>query len=68
MKELVRTGDRVRLGYLQALLDGAGIDWVVLDDITSSLIPGAVLPRLMVDDGDLVRACRVLREAGETPA
>ena len=68
MKELLRTGDRVRLSYIQALLTDAGLEWVVLDSATGNLIPGAVLPRVMVADDDLAQARRVLGAAGESVA
>jgi hypothetical protein len=66
-KELLRTTDVVRLSWLSALLADAGIATVVLDTHTSVLEGSlGVLPRrLMVADGDLAQACRVLREAGE---
>jgi len=67
-KELLRTTDLVRLSWLSALLADAGIATVVLDTHTS-VVEGSlgVLPRrLMVVDGDLAHARRVLREAGES--
>jgi hypothetical protein len=67
MKELVRTNDAVRLSWLQALLNSAGIDAIVLD-LHTSIIEGsigAIQRRLMVDDADHPRARAVLAEAGE---
>jgi hypothetical protein len=66
-RELLRTTDVVRLSWLSALLADAGIATVVLDTHTSVLEGSlGVLPRrLMVADGDLAQARRVLREAGE---
>ena len=39
MRELLRTADPVRLSFLQALLAEAGIDSLVLDTNTGSLLP-----------------------------
>ncbi|HUH85749.1 MAG TPA: DUF2007 domain-containing protein [Stellaceae bacterium] len=67
MKELLRTNDLVRLSWLQALLNDAGIETVVLDENTSA-IEGGILAfqrRLMVLSEDHRRALRVLVEAGE---
>lgn len=66
MKELLRTNDPVRLSWLEALLDAAGIDAVVLDGYTSIVEGsiGAIPRRLMVADGDHFRA-RILVEAAE---
>lgn len=67
MKELVRTNDVVRLHYLRALLDDAGVATFVFDghmSVTEGSI--GILPRrLMVADGDEARARRVLADAGE---
>ena len=65
MKELLRTGNMVRLSFLQSLLNEAGIDSVVLDANTGALLPYGIVPRLMVADDDLNQARRLLREAGE---
>lgn len=67
MRELLRTTDPVRLSWLTALLADAGIDAVVLDTHTSILEGsiGAIPRRLMVEEGDVAQASRVLREAGE---
>jgi hypothetical protein len=65
MRELVWTGDLVRLSFLQALLSEAGIESLVLDANTGALFPMGITPRLMVADDDLARARRLLLEAGE---
>lgn len=66
MRELLRTGNLVRLSFLQALLAEEGIESLVLDANTGSLLPNGVLPRLMVVDNDLLSRARwVLRKAGE---
>ena len=65
MKELLRTGDIVRLSYLRSLLGEAGIDSVVLDTNTGALLPSGILPRLMVADDAWDEARQLLLDAGE---
>ncbi len=68
MVELLRTTDPVRISWIMALLADARIETIVFDTHTS-IAEGSlgVLPRrLMVDDDDIVRARRVLDEAGES--
>lgn len=67
MKELLRTNDPIRLSWLVALLAGEGIETIVLDTHTSIVEGsiGAIQRRLMVKEADLVRARRVLGDAGE---
>ena len=65
MRELLRTGDIVRLSYLQALLADAGIESIVLDTNTGALLPSGIQPRLMVPAEALADARHVLEEAGE---
>ena len=67
MRELIRSGDPVRLSFLTALLADAGIDSLILDT-HSSIMQGSldILPqRLMVADDDIHRARSVLIEAAE---
>jgi hypothetical protein len=73
MRELLRTNDIVLLSAIEALLDGACIDHLVLDQ-HMSVMEGSIglLPRrlLVVDDGH-ARARALLIEAGlgaELPA
>lgn len=70
MKEIVRTNDVVRLHYLRALLDDAGVATFVFDShmsVTEGSI--GILPRrLMVADEDEPRARRILADAGEEAA
>ena len=70
MKELLRTGDPVRLSWLAALLAGENIEAVVFDTHMSfaegSL--AAIPRRLMVADEDYEAARQVLSEAGELEA
>jgi hypothetical protein len=65
MKELVRTNDTVRLSWLQAVLNEAGIETLVLDAYTSIVEGsiGAIPRRLMVADADHTRATAALRQA-----
>ena len=65
MKELLRTNDVVRLSWAQALLRDAGIESVVLDQHTSLVEGsiGAIPRRLMVAEGDHVRAQALLKAA-----
>lgn len=68
MKELLRTNNPVRLSFVEALLRGAGIEPIVLDQ-HMSLVEGsigAIQRRLMVTDDDLGRARALLRSCGET--
>jgi hypothetical protein len=66
MRELVRTNDAVLLSALGALLDGAGIPHLVLDQ-NMSVLEGSlgILPRrLLVPDDDLDEARNLLHDAG----
>ncbi|UTD25823.1 DUF2007 domain-containing protein [Bradyrhizobium sp. WD16] len=66
MRELLRTNDLVLVSAVEALLDGAGIGHLLLDQ-NMSVIEGSlgVLPRrLLVGDDDLAAAQRLLTEAG----
>lgn len=67
MQELIRTNDRVRISWLQALLSDAGIEVMVMDVHTSGIEGsiGAIPCRVMVADADYRRAQKVLTEAGE---
>ena len=66
MRELIRTNDVVLVSAVGALLDGAGIQHMVLDQ-NMSVLDGSlgVLPRrLVVPDDALSRARELMREAG----
>lgn len=66
MRELIRVNDPVLVSAVGALLDGAGIHYLVLDQ-NMSVIEGSlgILPRrIMVDEGDAAAARRVLSDAG----
>lgn len=66
MRELIRVNDPVLVSAVSALLDGAGIRYVVLDQ-NMSVIEGSlgILPRrIMVDEDSVAAARRVLVDAG----
>ena len=69
MHVIVITNDPVRLSFLIALLNDAGILAVVLDAHVSSVEGsiGAIPRRLAVAQADLVAARRVLQQADELP-
>ncbi|MBY0332801.1 MAG: DUF2007 domain-containing protein [Acetobacteraceae bacterium] len=70
MQVVARSTDPVRIGFLVALLDDAGIECVVLDTHISAVEGGigAFPRRLAVRDDAAERARGVLREAGEAEA
>ncbi|QLH70220.1 DUF2007 domain-containing protein [Rhodopseudomonas palustris] len=66
MRELLRTNDAVLLSAVGALLDGADIDHLVLDQ-NMSILEGSlgVIPRrVLVHEDDLAGARRLLTDAG----
>jgi hypothetical protein len=66
MKEIVRTNDPVLVSAIGALLDGAGIYHLVLDQ-NMSVLEGSlgVLPRrILVADEEVEEARQVLEDAG----
>ena len=66
MRELVRTNDIVLVSAIEALLDGANIHHLVLDQ-NMSVIEGSlgILPRrILVHEEDHLQARRLLAEAG----
>jgi putative signal transducing protein len=66
LRELIRTNDAVLISAVQALLDGASIKYVVLDQ-NMSVLEGSlgVLPRrVLVADEHLANARRILEDAG----
>jgi hypothetical protein len=66
MKEIVRTNDPVLVSAIGALLDGANIHHLVLDQ-NMSVLEGSlgILPRrVLVADDQVDRARRLLNEAG----
>lgn len=67
MRELVRSNELVFLSWLDALLRAEGIEPILLDTHTS-VLEGSTLAiprRVMVDNGDILRARRLVTEAGE---
>jgi hypothetical protein len=66
MRELVRTNDAVLVSAVQALLDGAAIPHLVLDQ-NMSVLEGSlgILPRrVLVAEDYLAAARRLLTDAG----
>jgi hypothetical protein len=66
MQELVRTNDAVLVSVIGALLDGAKIKHMVLDQ-NMSVLEGSlgILPRrFLVDEDDITAARRLLSDAG----
>jgi Putative prokaryotic signal transducing protein len=66
MREIVRTNDPVLISAIEALLQGAGIRHMVLDQ-NMSVLDGSIgmLPRrIVVDNDDVIRARRLLTDAG----
>lgn len=66
MRELVRTNDAVLVSVIGALLDGAKIEHLVLDQ-NMSVLEGSlgILPRrFLVAEDDITAARRLLTDAG----
>ena len=66
MEELIRTNDAVLISYIEALLGGANIGYMVLDT-HMSVLEGSIgmLPRrILVDAADAPRARTLIRDAG----
>jgi len=66
LRELVRTNDVVLVTVIEALLNGAGIKHVVLDQ-NMSVLEGSlgILPRrILVSEADARVARRILADAG----
>ena len=66
MIELLRSNDLVLLSYVRALLSAERIGYAGLDQHMNMVDGniGAIPQRLMVDDADLERARRLLKDAG----
>jgi Putative prokaryotic signal transducing protein len=66
MRELVRTNDPVLITAIEALLNGADIGHMVVDQ-NMSVLEGSIgiFPRrILVEDDEIARARRLLEEAG----
>lgn len=68
MRVVATSNDLVRLSFLTALLQDAGITCHLLDGHVSAVEGsiGAIQRRLVVPQEDELQARRVLREAGES--
>ena len=66
MREIVRSNDRVLVSAVVALLEGAGIKPMVLDQNMSVLEGslGILQARVLVADGYELRARQLLQDAG----
>lgn len=66
MQELIRTNDPVLLSFIRALLDEQEVTYHVADEAFSSIEGSlSIFPRrVLVDDDDLARARRLLKDAG----
>jgi hypothetical protein len=66
MREILRTNDAVVVSVVGALLDGAKIPHIILDQNMSVLEgPLGILPRrILVADGQILRARQLLHDAG----
>lgn len=66
MREIVRTNDPVLISAIEALLRGAGIEPIVLDQNMSVMEGslGFLQRRVMVNDDEVHAAREILREAG----
>ncbi len=66
MRELVRTNDAVLITAIEALLNGADIDHMVVDQ-NMSVLEGSIgiFPRrILVDESEIDTARRLLEDAG----
>ena len=66
MQELLRSNDSVLLSYVSALLEEAGIDFIVAD-MNMSVLEGSIgaLPRrVLVESSTIGQSRRILTEAG----
>jgi hypothetical protein len=66
MRELIRTNDMVLVSAVVALLEGAGIRHMVLDQ-NMSVLEGSlgVLPRrILVSEGNVLTARQIMEDAG----
>ena len=63
MIALTTSNNPVRLSFLRAVLDEAGVAYVVLDGQLASVLASAFDARLMVDEADLEAARAVIAAA-----
>jgi hypothetical protein len=66
MVELIRTNDLVLIGYVESLLEGAGLTVLVADRHMSALDGsiGAIPRRILVLQDEAAQARRLLTDAG----
>jgi hypothetical protein len=63
LRELVRTNDAVLISAIEALLDGADIAHLVVDQNISALI-GGFQRRILVGEDEIAAARQLLADAG----
>ena len=63
MREVLATGDAVRLSFLRSVLEDAGIETVTLDGAMASVLSSAFGMRLMVGEDDVNQARRLIANA-----
>lgn len=66
MIELLRTNNLVTISYVESVLNDQDINVLVLDQHMSTLEGsiGILQRRIMVDEDDLIRAKRILKDCG----
>lgn len=64
MRELVRTNDAVVISAIEALLKGAHIEHMVVDQNLSGLLLGSFPRRVLVGEDQFNVARRLLEDAG----
>lgn len=64
MRELVRTNDAVVISAIEALLKGAHIEHMVVDQNLSGLLLGSFPRRVLVGEDQFNAARRLLEDAG----
>jgi hypothetical protein len=64
MREIVRTSDAVVISAIEALLTGAHIEHMVVDQNLSGLLSGTFPRRILVGEDQFAAARRLLEDAG----
>jgi hypothetical protein len=64
VREIIRTNDAVLVSAVEALLDGAGIDHMVVDQNINVLLFGILPRRVLVADDEVKSARELLEDAG----
>jgi hypothetical protein len=64
VREIIRTNDLVLVSAVEVLLDGAGIEHMVVDQNMNVLSFGVLPRRVLVADDQVKSARRLLEDAG----